>query len=137
MHAVVIGCGRVGSFVARDLAEDGWSVSVIDDAGESFNRLPPTFTGERFEGHALDQEVLRAAGIDRADACVVATSGDNTNLVVAQLAIRKFNVGCVVTRILDPVRADIYAGMGLNIVCPTKAAIDQLTTAVRACEVRA
>src|SRR5215469_17086295 len=84
VHAVVVGCGRVGSAVATRLVSEGWSVSVIDEAAEAFNRLGPEFPGETYEGHALDNDVLRAAGIERADACVVATNGDNTNLVTAQ-----------------------------------------------------
>ena len=135
MHAVVVGCGRVGSAVARQLADESWSVGVIDEAVEAFNRLGPAFNGETFEGHALDDEVLRLAGIERADACVVATNGDNTNLVVAQKVQRKFGVRCVVVRVLDPARAELYARLGLRTVCPTSGAIDVLTEAVRSCQV--
>src|SRR4051812_19078119 len=80
LRAVVIGCGRVGSAVATNLADEGFDVSVVDESIEAFNRLPVGFSGETFEGHALDLEVLQAAGIDDAEACVVATNGDNTNL---------------------------------------------------------
>jgi trk system potassium uptake protein TrkA len=120
----------VGSYVAQELAAAGWTVSVIDDASESFDRLDPGFPGETFEGHALDQDLLRAAGIERAEACVVATSGDNTNLTAAQVVKRKFGTDRVVVRVLDPRRAEFYANFGLEVVCPTAAAIEQLTAAV-------
>jgi trk system potassium uptake protein TrkA len=133
----VIGCGRVGSAVAARLAEEGWSVSVVDEAIEAFNRLPPDFAGETLEGHALDTEVLVAAGIDRADACVVSTNGDNTNLLTAQIVQRKFAIRCTVVRVLDPARAELYSRLGLRTVCPTSGAIDVLTDAVRSCQVTA
>jgi trk system potassium uptake protein TrkA len=85
VHAVVVGCGRVGSAVASRLASEGWTVAVIDQSMESFNRLDPAFPGDRVEGHALDEDVLCHAGIKHADACVVCTDGDNTNLVTAQI----------------------------------------------------
>jgi trk system potassium uptake protein TrkA len=137
VHVVVIGCGRVGSSVASRLAADGWSVSVIDQKLEMFDRLGAGFSGETFEGHALDQELLRLAGIERADACVVATNGDNTNLLAAQLIKRKFGVQCTVVRVLDPARAELYSELGLRTVCPTSGAIEVLTDVVRACEVTA
>ncbi len=130
MHALVIGCGRVGAAVAQRLAGDGWSVSVVDAAAEAFDRLEEAFPGQTFQGHALDQDVMRAAGVEGADACVVATNGDNTNLVVAQIVERKFAVPYVVVRVLDPVRAAFYTSLGLNVVCPTAGAIDSLTGAV-------
>ena len=133
VHALVIGCGRVGSSVAQRLADDGWSVAVIDEAVEAFNRLSEDFPGETFQGHALDLEVIEAAGVERAEACVVATNGDNTNLLTAQMLQRKYSLRCVVVRILDPARAQFYASRGLNVICPTAGAIDDLTAAVAAC----
>jgi trk system potassium uptake protein TrkA len=120
----------VGSAVASRLAGEGWTVSVIDQAMESFNRLDPTFPGERIEGHALDEDVLLLAGIERADACVVSTDGDNTNLVTAQIVLRKYGVATTVVRVLDPARAELYARLGLRTVCPTTTAIDTLSDAV-------
>ena len=92
MHAVVVGCGRVGSAVASRLAAEGWTVAVIDQSMESFNRLDPAFPGDRVEGHALDEDMLCHAGITRAEACIVCTDGDNTNLVTAQIVQRKYGV---------------------------------------------
>jgi trk system potassium uptake protein TrkA len=130
VHAVVVGCGRVGSAVASRLAGEGWSVAIIDHLMESFNRLDPAFPGERIEGHAMDEDVLLLAGVDRADACVVCTDGDNTNLVTAQIVQRKYGVATTVARVLDPARAELYARLGLRTVCPTTTAIETLSTAV-------
>jgi trk system potassium uptake protein TrkA len=83
----------------------------------------------------MDADLLRAAGIEEADAVVVATDGDNTNIVIGQVAQKRFGVECTVVRILDPARADFYNARGLRTVCPTKTAIDVLGEAVRACAV--
>ena len=87
-------------------------------------------------GHGMDADVLREAGIEEADAVVIATDGDNTNIVIAQVAMKRFDNQCVVVRILDPARADFYRGLGLRTICPTKTAISELLDAARACEVR-
>ena len=134
MKALVIGCGRVGSSLAKELDEAGWDVTVIDEREEALSRLGENWGGGFVVGHGMDFDVLRRAGIEEAEAVVVATNGDNTNIVVGQVAKRRFGVGCTVVRILDPARAAFYADQGLGIVCPTKTAIDELTEAVRTCE---
>jgi trk system potassium uptake protein TrkA len=83
----------------------------------------------------MDTDLLREAGIEEAEAVVVSTDGDNTNIVIGQVAQKRFGINCVVVRVLDPARADFYATTGLRTVCPTKTAIDTLTEAVRACEI--
>ena len=133
MKALVIGCGRVGSNVALQLAEEGWEVTGVDEKEEALTRLGENWRGGFVLGHGMDVDVLREAGIEDADAVVVATNGDNTNLVVAQVAMKRFDNQCVVVRILDPARAEFYASRGLRTVCPTSTAIDVLTDAVRAC----
>jgi trk system potassium uptake protein len=132
MKAVVIGCGRVGSSVALALDRDGWDVTAVDDSEEALGRLGDHWEGGFIVGHGMDLDVLREAGIEEADAVVVATNGDNTNLVVGQLATKRFEVPTVVLRILDPARAKLYSDLGLHIVCPTQTAISELTEAVRA-----
>jgi trk system potassium uptake protein TrkA len=133
MKAVVVGCGRVGSKVALQLAEEGWDVSVVDAKEEALVRLGEAWRGGFVVGHGMDTEILLRAGIDGADAVVVATNGDNTNLVIAQVAQKRFEVNCVVARILDPARAQFFAGQGLRTICPTQSAIDDLTEVVRTC----
>jgi trk system potassium uptake protein len=132
MNAVVIGCGRVGSSVARELDREGWDVTAVDETEEALNRLGEDWEGGFVLGHGMDLDVLRRAGIEEADAVVVATNGDNTNLVVGQVATKRFQIPTVVVRILDPARAELYRELGLHIVCPTQTAISELTEAVRA-----
>ncbi len=131
MRAVVIGCGRVGSAVAKDLVAEGWDVTAIDEDEDAHMRLGPDWPGGFVLGHGMDTTVLEEAGIAHADAAVVATNGDNTNLVIAQVVQRRYEVGTVVVRVLDPARAKFYAARGLNIVCPTQTAISELLAAVR------
>jgi trk system potassium uptake protein TrkA len=137
MNAIVIGSGRVGSTIALRLAREGWDVTVVDEKEEVLGRLGENWRGGFVVGHGMDTEVLRQAGIESADAVVVCTSGDNTNLVIGQVAQKRFDVGCVVVRLLDPARAEFYAQRGMRTVCPTSTAIDVLTDAVRACDVAA
>jgi trk system potassium uptake protein len=135
MKALVIGCGRVGSTVALTLHKEGWDVVVIDEKEDALSRLGESWRGAFVVGHGMDTDLLREAGIEDADAVVAATDGDNTNIVIGQVAQKRFDINCVVVRVLDPARADFYAGRGLRTVCPTKTAINVLTEAVRACEI--
>jgi trk system potassium uptake protein TrkA len=137
VRAIVVGCGRVGSAVATTLAEEGWDVTAVDESDAALARLGERWRGGFVNGHGMDVAVLREAGIEQADAVVVATDGDNTNIVVAQVAQRMFDVGCVVVRLLDPARADFYANRGFDVVCPTKTAYETLTERVRASRVKA
>lgn len=136
MKALVIGCGRVGSKVAKKLRRSGWDVTAVDEAEEALGRLGDDWSGGFVVGHGMDVKVLREAGIEEADAVVVATNGDNTNIVVGQVAQKRFGIECTVVRILDPARAELYSTLGLRIVCPTSSAIDVLTEAVKSCAVR-
>jgi trk system potassium uptake protein TrkA len=136
VKAVVIGCGRVGSAIALELYGEGWEVNVVDEREEALTRLGTNWAGGFFVGHGMDTEVLHAAGIEDADAVVVSTDGDNTNVVIGQVAQKRYGVGCVVVRVLDPARADFYAQRGLRTVCPTQTAISVITDLVRACDVR-
>jgi trk system potassium uptake protein len=136
MRAIVVGCGRVGSKVAKKLAKSGWDVTAIDEAEEALGRLGEDWPGGFIVGHGMDVKVLRDAGIEDADAVVVATNGDNTNIVVGQVAQKRFGIDCTVVRILDPARAELYSTLGLRVVCPTSSAIDVLTEAVKSCSIR-
>jgi trk system potassium uptake protein TrkA len=134
MKAIVIGCGRVGSNVALQLHGSDWDVTVVDENEDALGRLGEGWTGRFVVGHGMDLQLLREAGIEEADAVVVTTDGDNTNLVIAQAAQKLFEVPSVVVRVLDPARAQFYAGKGLRVVCPTSSAIETLVGAVRRAE---
>jgi trk system potassium uptake protein TrkA len=134
MKAIVIGCGRVGSNVAKALHRHGWEVTVVDERDEALSRLGKNWAGRFVKGHGMDVGVLREAGIDSDDppvAVVVATDGDNTNIIIGQVAQKRFDIPTVVVRLLDPARAEFYAARGLRVVCPTSNAISVLTDAVR------
>lgn len=129
MNAVVIGCGRVGSNVAKGLADEGWEVTVVDENEDALTRLG-AWRGGFVVGHGMDVSVLERAGIPVADAAVVATDGDNTNLVIGQVLQKRYGIGTVVVRVLDPKRAKLYADRGMSIVCPTQTAISELLATV-------
>jgi trk system potassium uptake protein TrkA len=135
VKAIVIGCGRVGSSVALELRREGWDVVAVDEKEEALSRLGDSWDGGFVLGHGMDSSVLRRAGIEDADAVVVATDGDNTNIVVGQVAQKRFGVECVVVRLLDPARAGFYREQGMRTVCPTSNAIEVLTEAARTCAV--
>src|SRR5438045_3055078 len=139
MFVLIVGCGRVGSSVARTMLAEGHEVSCLDEDPESHARLeigldkPWEDLGGHFTvGTALELEALTAAGIERADVFVASTDGDNTNIIIAQLAKRRFNVPKVIARVLDPYRAKWYADQGLDTICPTRVAIDMLEQEIRA-----
>jgi trk system potassium uptake protein TrkA len=139
MFILIVGAGRVGSAVARKALEAGNEVSVLDSDPLSHERLDKDQSttwedaGGRFTvGAALETDGLEAAGIERADVFMAATRGDNTNLVIAQVARRRYNVPRVVVRVADPARAAWYAEQGLLTICPTQQAIDQAEQVVLA-----
>lgn len=126
-----MGCGRVGSAVALELDRTGWDVTAIDENEDALQRLGDHWSGGFVVGHGMDSDVLREAGIEDADAVVVATNGDNTNLVIGQIAQKRFEIATTVVRVLDPHRAKVYASLGLRTISPTSTAIEFLTEAVR------
>ena len=135
MKALVIGCGRVGSTIALNLHAEGWEVVVVDENEDALSRLGESWRGAFVVGHGMDTDLLREAGIEDADAVVAATDGDNTNIVIGQVAQKRFDISCVVVRVLDPARADFYAARGMRTVCPTSTAIDVLMETIRTCDV--
>ncbi len=119
MRVIILGCGRVGSKLATILDSEGHEVTIIDLKAEQFRRLGPDFKGTAMVGTGIDEDVLRRAGIEQADAFVAVTNGDNTNIMSSQIAKVIFNVPKVVVRIYDPVREDTYHALGLETICPT------------------
>lgn len=119
MHVIIVGCGRVGSELAKLLSGEGHDVVVIDKSRESFNRLGDSFNGMTMVGNGFDLALLRQVGIEKADAFCAVANGDNTNLISAQVAKKIFRVPKVFARIYDPQRAHIYAALGLDIISGT------------------
>jgi trk system potassium uptake protein len=137
VFVMIVGSGRVGSAIARQMLDEGHEVSVLDEDPEAIAQLEKGMEdswvdagGSFTVGTALEMEALEEAGIERADAFVASTDGDNTNLVIAQIAQKQFNIRTVVVRVLDPARATWYEQQGLRTVCPTKIAIEMLEQAV-------
>ena len=119
MKVVIMGCGRVGAHLAVLLEADGHTVTVLDNNAYSFRRLPPDFGGTALLGNGLDEEVLKRADMEEADAFLVVTQGDNRNIMAAQIAKHIFNVPRVICRIYDPLRQELYQTLGLEAISPT------------------
>jgi trk system potassium uptake protein len=139
MFILVVGAGRVGSTVAKWALANGHEVSVLDEDPLSHERLDNELdtsweeAGGRFTvGTGLEIDALTEAGIAEADVFIASTDGDNTNLVVAQIARRRYGVDKVIVRVLDPRRAEWYREEGLETICPTAIAIEMLEAAVTA-----
>ena len=119
MNIMIVGCGRVGSQLAVLLSQEGHNVTIIDKNADSFKRLGGTFNGVMAVGNAFDERLLRELKIEKQDAFVSVTSGDNTNLMASQIARKMFKVPRVIARVYDPERADIYKKFDLDIISGT------------------
>ncbi|MEE9965364.1 MAG: TrkA family potassium uptake protein [Propionicimonas sp.] len=126
MHIVIMGCGRVGSSLARALERRGHSVAVIDLVQDSFRRLGPEFQGKTVKGVGFDRQVLIRAGIERADGFAAVSSGDNSNILAARVVRETFQVTNVVARIYDQGRAEVYERLGIPSVATVRWAADQV-----------
>ena len=126
MHVVIMGCGRVGSTLARSLEDRNHTVAVIDSEPDAFRRLGPAFNGDKVTGYGFDQQVLEKAGIRRADAFAAVSSGDNSNIIAARVARETFGISQVVARIYDPGRAEVYERLGITTVATVKWTADQV-----------
>ena len=126
MHVVIMGCGRLGSTLAHNLDGRGHSVAVIDQNSDAFRRLGADFGGLTVTGIGFDRDVLRAAGIERADAFAAVSSGDNSNIISARLARETFGVSRVVARIYDSRRAQVYERLGIPTVATIRWAADRM-----------
>ncbi|MFC6153186.1 potassium channel family protein [Nocardioides yefusunii] len=120
-----MGCGRVGSTLARSLEDRNHTVSVIDVDPGAFRRLGADFNGDMVTGKGFDQKVLEKAGIRRADAFAAVSSGDNSNIIAARVARETFGVGTVVARIYDPGRAEVFQRLGITTVATVRWTSDQ------------
>ncbi len=120
MHVVIVGCGRVGSTLGRELVSAGHTVAVVDRKAEAFSRLGESFTGQKIMGIGFDRDVLIEAGIQKAGALAAVTNGDNSNILIARVAREEFGIERVVARIYDPKRAEIYERLGIATVATVK-----------------
>ena len=119
MKIIIMGCGRVGAQLADFLDKQQHEVTVLDTDAYSFRRLPADFRGTALVGNGLDEDMLRKTGIEKADAFVAVTQGDNRNIMASQMAKHLFNVPRVLCRIYDPLRRDIFTLLGIEAISPT------------------
>lgn len=126
MHVVIMGCGRVGSALAKSLESKGHSVAVIDQDATAFRRLSTDFSGERVTGVGFDRDTLVEAGIERSEAFAAVSSGDNSNIIAARVARETFGVENVVARIYDSRRAEVYQKLGIPTVATVRWTADQV-----------
>jgi trk system potassium uptake protein TrkA len=127
VKVVIVGCGRVGAALALRLTAEGHTVSVVDTNVGAFSRLGEDFPGTMVVGNGIDEGVLRRAGIEGADAFASLTPGDNRNAMAAQVAKVVFGVPRVITRLYDPIRADVYRELGLETYCSTRIGVGIVT----------
>ena len=121
MRVIIMGCGRVAAELATQLDHDGHDVTILDTNAYQFTRfLPESFGGRKIVGNGIDQDTLRKAGIEQADAFIACTAGDNRNAMASQIAQYIFGVPRVVCRIYDPIREEMYRKLGLRTTSPTK-----------------
>ncbi len=119
MFVIIIGCGRLGSYLATAFSEQGHEVVIVDRHENTFNKLPDHFTGFGITGDATEPAVLDEAGIARCDALLAVTENDNTNIFIAQMARELFQTPKVMARVFDPARASVYDSLGIEAICPT------------------
>jgi trk system potassium uptake protein TrkA len=138
MFVVIVGAGRVGSAIAKSALAEGHEVSVLDEDPLSHERLDAGQTrswedagGQFTVGTALEIDALLQAGIERADVFITSTDGDNTNLIIAQIAQKRFGVEKVIVRVMDPARASWYGEQGLHTISPTKHAVEMFQAALQ------
>ncbi len=119
MRYLIVGCGRVGSTLAKRLAREGHEVTVVDESSSAFRRVGRDFPGKLVLGTGIDVDVLSRAGAETADGFAAVTQGDNRNIMAALIAQQHFKIPRVVARIYDPERSSMYRDFGISTVCPT------------------
>ncbi len=126
MNIVIMGCGRVGSRLAESLETEGHNITIIDIEPFALRKLPSSFNGTALVGNGMDDETLIKAGIETADVFVSCTPGDNRNVMACQIAKHIYKVPKVVSRIYDPIREEMYRGLGIDSISPTTVVADLL-----------
>ncbi|SNX52954.1 TrkA family potassium uptake protein [Thermoanaerobacterium sp. RBIITD] len=126
MYIVIVGCGGLGSALATKLADEGHNVAIVDRDKNAFKKLGTGFNGLEITGVGIDEDVLRNAGIERADALAAVTRDDNINIMVAQIASKIYNIKRVIARIYDPERKSAYRDFEIETVCPTTMGVNEI-----------
>lgn len=126
MYIIIIGCGRLGSNLAKELSDDGNDICIIDRSGDKLNALGSGFNGQRIKGIEFDSDNLQEAGIDRADSVLAVTSDDNINITVSLIAERIFHVPKIIAKVNDPEKNSIYYELGINTINPVIYEIEML-----------
>lgn len=121
MKYIIIGCGRNGSAIASTLSKGGNEVSIVDKNSQAFEKLNEPHNINMVIGTGIDEDILREAGIRNADALISVTRGDNTNIMIAQIAYSIYKIPLVVARVSDPKTKDFYQKeFGFICYCPTE-----------------
>ena len=128
MYIIVAGCGKIGANLVKTLSNDGHDVVVIDPNEENFAQLENGTNCLTITGMPIDEDVLKSAGIERADALLAVTSDDNVNIMTAQIASQLYHVPHVVTRVYDPEKDEVLRHMGLTTVCPTMLTVAKISS---------
>ncbi len=126
MYAIIAGAGRLGKELATSMADKGNDIVVIDQNGEAFNKFGNGFNGLSITGIPFDEDVLKQAGIQKADVVAAVTSDDNVNIMISQIAKMLYRVPKIITRISDPDKVATFRSMGFEVICPTAVAASEI-----------
>ncbi|HWQ06328.1 MAG: NAD-binding protein [Clostridiaceae bacterium] len=126
MYIIIAGCGKIGANLVKKLSNEGHDVVVIDPNEENFLQLESGTNCLTIAGMPIDEDVLKQAGIERADALCAVTSDDNVNIMTTQIAKQLYHVPQVVTRCYDPDKDEVLRQMGLCTVCPTMLTVERI-----------
>lgn len=130
---LVVGCGRLGASFATRMADEGRDVTIVDCDRQNFSTyLPEGFKGRKVAGMEIDEDVLRKAGIDEAEAVVIVSRDENTNMMVADLVNRVFGKTRVIVRLDQPKLRELYEKAGFEVLSPINEATASLTRRVAA-----
>lgn len=130
MNIILVGCGKVGSRLAQVLADEGHDIVIVENDRNAFKLLSPDFNGVTIVGVPIDQDVLKQAGIETADAFAAVSPDDNINIMACQVAKEIFKVPKVIARIYNPEREHVFHQFGLETVCPTNMTVDVIRAKV-------
>lgn len=130
MQIIVIGCGKVGAKFAQVMAEEGHEIVIVDNDSDNFKMLGPNFNGITVAGVPIDEDVLKHAGIETADALAAVTPNDNVNIMACQVAKEIFKVPKVIARIYNPAREHVFHQFGFQTICPTNMSVDEIRSMV-------